>query len=49
MPVCPRRLEASNSDTHRIVLPNDVIILSAIEAHSEKSTQFTQTAFVCLG
>ena len=28
---------------------NDVIIQTAIEAHSERWTWFTQTAFVCLG
>ena len=28
---------------------NDVIVLTAIEAHNERSTRFTQAAFVCLG
>ena len=41
------------SDRCEIVIsamPNDnIIILTAIEAHSERSTRFTQTAFVCLG
>ena len=31
------------------MLRDDVIIPTAIVAHSERSTQFTQTAFVCLG
>ena len=31
------------------MLRDDVIILTAIEAHSERSTRFTQAAFVCLG
>ena len=31
------------------MLRDDVIILTAIEAHSERSTRFTQAGFVCLG
>ena len=29
------------------MLRDDVIILTAIEAYSERSTRFTQAAFVC--
>ena len=31
------------------MLRDDVIILTAIEDHSERSTRFTQAAFICLG
>ena len=31
------------------MLCDDVIVPTTIEAHSERSTRFTQTAFVCLG
>ena len=31
------------------MLRDDIIILTALEAHSERSTQFTQVAFFCLG
>ena len=39
------------SDTREVAISStcDVIIPTAIEAHSERSTRFTQTAFVCLG
>ena len=33
----------------QLVLHDDVIIPTAIAAHSERSTRFTQTAFVYLG
>ena len=31
------------------MLRDDVTMLTAIEAHSERGTRFTQTAFICLG
>ena len=32
-----------------MVKVNDKIILTAIAVHSERSTPFTQAAFICLG
>ena len=39
---------SSTSDTHEVAI-SDVIILTAmeLEAHSESSTRFTQTAIIC--